>query len=436
MQPKPRGITSKLYIMANISLYLDTRTRSKSGLYRVKIAVRNGQSAFFIPTNVKIKPEQWQGGMIIGTKMDRQLNKVLETKLGMLRMKLVQVSAVTDIGGLTARELAALLDDGVKPLEEEQAARDLFVPFFKKFIAGKAKDTTRGVYALTLRKVERFCQGVGIDAEALRFKGVNYKWLCDFERWMVAEGNAVNTRSINMRNVRAVFNEAIKLGVVGLEAYPFRVFRIRSEETAKRSLRVEELRRLRDFPCEAHLQKWVDLFFLSFYLAGINMVDLLSLPPMNRGERLVYRRSKTNVLCDMAVPPEAWALIDKYRGQERLLSFGERYADRKDLLHRMNEGLQQVGDVSYGEMRASNNAVHRVKRRTPLFPQLTSYWARHTWATLAADLDIPDAVIDAALGHKSPYRMTEIYVRRNARKVDAAVRRVIDYVSGDAVGLE
>lgn len=65
-----------------------------------------------------------------------------------------------------------------------------------------------------------------------------------------------------------------------------------------------------------------------------------------------------------------------------------------------------------------------------LFPELTSYWARHTWATLAAEIDVPDAVIDAALGHRSPCRMADIYIRRDARKVDEAVRRVIEYVKG------
>ena len=57
--------------------------------------------------------------------------------------------------------------------------------------------------------------------------------------------------------------------------------------------------------------------------------------------------------------------------------------------------------------------------------------ARHTWATIAADIDIPDAVIDRTLGHKSPYPMTNIYVKRNQKEVDEAVRAVIDYINSD-----
>lgn len=95
----------------------------------------------------------------------------------------------------------------------------------------------------------------------------------------------------------------------------------------------------------------------------------------------------------------------------------------------MNETLQKIGKTDWIEVKARNNAVHKKKVRKPYFPNITSYWARHTWATIAADIDIPDAVIDAALGHKSPYRMTDIYVRRNIKKVNDAIRKVIDYVN-------
>ena len=76
---------------------------------------------------------------------------------------------------------------------------------------------------------------------------------------------------------------------------------------------------------------------------------------------------------------------------------------------------------------------HHTNREYPLTHCLLIWgnWARHTWATIAADIDIPDAVIDRTLGHKSPYPMTDIYVRRNQKKVDEAVRAVIDYINSD-----
>jgi integrase len=59
---------------------------------------------------------------------------------------------------------------------------------------------------------------------------------------------------------------------------------------------------------------------------------------------------------------------------------------------------------------------------------VTAYSARHSWATVAASLDIPDDVIALALGHTPRNATTDIYIRRDLRKVDEANRRVIDYV--------
>ena len=102
-----------------------------------------------------------------------------------------------------------------------------------------------------------------------------------------------------------------------------------------------------------------------------------------------------------------------------------------DRLHRMNMALQKVGPSSYVYVRAKGRGrkLKREKVYEGLFPELTSYWARHTWATLAAEVDVPDAVIDAALGHRSPYPMADIYIRRNYKKVDEAVDKVIAYLN-------
>ena len=64
------------------------------------------------------------------------------------------------------------------------------------------------------------------------------------------------------------------------------------------------------------------------------------------------------------------------------------------------------------------------------YPDITAYWSRHTWATIAASLDIPIETISAALGHFYGSPTTAIYIAFDQRKVDDANRRVIDYVNG------
>lgn len=88
----------------------------------------------------------------------------------------------------------------------------------------------------------------------------------------------------------------------------------------------------------------------------------------------------------------------------------------------MNNTLQQIGPMQ-------RHGQGGKKHRNPLFPKLSSNWARHTWATLAAEIDIPDDTIALALGHSSGHRVTSIYIRRNQKKVDDANRAVIDYLN-------
>lgn len=101
------------------------------------------------------------------------------------------------------------------------------------------------------------------------------KWLSNFESWMAESGMKVNAYSIHLRNIRAVFNYAIDEEITTL--YPFRKYKIKKEETRKRALSVEQLRLLRDYPCEEFEKKYRDIFMLIVYLVGINIGDLLLL---------------------------------------------------------------------------------------------------------------------------------------------------------------
>lgn len=204
--------------------------------------------------------------------------------------------------------------------------------------------------------------------------------------------------------------------------YPFRRYKIRREKTEKRSLEIEQLRELFATDVEDWQRPYLDYFKLTFFLIGINAVDLLGAKrtAICNG-RLKYRRSKTSGLFSVKLEPEAMELIEKYSGEEHLIKAMESYNKYDDYLRRINKGLQSIGP-----MRREGRGGKKI--RTPLFPKLTTYWARHTWATIAADLDIPDATISLALGHAGENRTTDIYIRRNLKKVDEANRKVIDWV--------
>lgn len=418
-----------------IKWYLDLRRTSDEGKGRLYMVIYNNGTAAQIATGLMLHKEEFEAGKVVGVPMAGKLTQMLGIKRAKLQLDIEELAVSGyEVDKMKAAEIKKAVmakrgNDGDDGNGEGNGTGNetAFGTFAEKFIARRGKEKTRQVYEMTLRKMGGYC-----DVGSLRFADISVGWLRDFEQWL-GETCSVNTRGIHLRNIRAVMNAAIDEGVVPADLYPFRRFKIKKEETMKRSLSVGDLRRLRDYPCEGWQRKYVDVFMLSFYLAGINLVDLMGLPPLGADGVIRYRRSKTGVLCQLSVPPEARAIIERYRGERHLLWFGERLKPGAegwhDWLHRFNEGLQKVGPSGYMYVRRKGQCggKQRVKVYNALFPELTSYWARHTWATLAAEIDVPDAVIDAALGHRSPCRMADIYIRRDARKVDEAVRRVIEY---------
>lgn len=288
-----------------------------------------------------------------------------------------------------------------------------FVKHYEQFMESKTNRGTRGVYKHTLDRIRAFDKNV----DNKMFEDIDLKWLTDFEAFC-AKTACKNARNIHLRNIRAVFNNAIDYGIT--TAYPFRRFKIRPEATRKRSMSVEELRRLFDYPVEDYAEIYRDMFRLIFMLVGINSVDLHGLKSITRDGRIEYKRAKTGRLYSIKVEPEAMEIINKYRGVNGLLCIADRWIDSRNFRHQCNKALQKIGQVER-KGRGGKKTI------TAEFEGVTTYWARHTWATIAASLDIPKDTIAAALGHGGD-TVTDIYIDFDQKKVDAANRRVLDWV--------
>lgn len=288
-----------------------------------------------------------------------------------------------------------------------------FVKHYEQFMESKTNRGTRGVYKHTLDRIRVFDKNI----DNKMFEDIDLKWLTDFEAFC-AKTACKNARNIHLRNIRAVFNNAIDYEIT--TAYPFRRFKIRPEATRKRSMSIEELRRLFDYPVEDYAEIYRDMFRLIFMLVGINSVDLHGLKSITRDGRIEYKRAKTGRLYSIKVEPEAREIINKYRGVKGLLCIADRWSDSRNFRHQCNKALQKIGQVER-KGRGGKKTI------TAEFEGVTTYWARHTWATIAASLDIPKDTIAAALGHGGD-TVTDIYIDFDQKKVDAANRRVLDWV--------
>ena len=170
------------------------------------------------------------------------------------------------------------------------------------------------------------------------------------------------------------------------------------------------------------------------YLIGVNTVDLL----LAKKDQIVdgrfeYIRRKTGKRYSVKVEPEAMEIIGRRSGKDWLLDAMDSREGYRSFAHDMNDSLKLIGDTVRETIPVSDSLFDEpevVERVMPVIPGITTYSARHTWATLAHETGVPMDVISQALGHSFGNRTTLIYIKPDIRKVDEANRRVIDYLNG------
>lgn len=404
--------------MAASSLILDTRRPNKNGEFPVKIRITHNKKNVAIRTGICISQEYWDGREV--TKKHPQC-KIYNNELKNLSVSIENIIRELNNTGRVAIMSASDIKIYVEKQIQECFSEKTFSDFYVNFMEGKEKTRTREIYQATFNKIKEFTK-----EETLLFEDINVSWLKSFENFLKKNTPSVNARSIHLRNIRAVFNSAIEEEIIRLDLYPFRKFKIKREKTKKRAMTIEELIKFRDYPCEEHQKLYQDIFMLMFYLIGINMIDLCNLKGID-GERINYKRAKTSRLYSIKVEPEAERIINKYRGEKQLLNILDRYENYRNFTWRMNKNLHEIGEMKLVNKKIKGK-TRQIKERTPLFPQISTYWARHTWATIAASLDIPKETIAAALGHGGN-TVTDIYIDFDQKKIDKANRKIIDFVN-------
>lgn len=397
--------------MATVKFYLDKRRQKKDGTYPIKLNVFHNKQ-IMIATQLSASEKEWNGNEYsVRAQNYKPRNIVARGIINKAETVIFTLEQQEKLKSTTDKALKKLIEDAISSKVENQKT---FLYYLDEFVSKKTNQGTKSIYTTTRNKIEEY------DSHCT-FESMDKSWLENFETWM-AKTMKVNAYAIHLRNIRSVFNYAIDEEYTTL--YPFRRFSIKKEETRKRSLTVEQLRLLRDYPCEEYQIRYRDMFMLMFYLIGVNAADLFNAKhsALVNG-RFEYKRAKTGKLYSIKVEPEAQAIIEKYKGKDYLLNIMDEYGNYKDFLHRMGIGLKQIGETE-------RKGLGGKKSRNPLFPDLSSYWARHTWATVAAELDVPKEVIAHALGHSwANNTTTDIYIHFDMRKVDKANRKVIDYVN-------
>ncbi|MGQ1908208.1 phage integrase SAM-like domain-containing protein [Marinifilum sp. RC60d5] len=260
------------------------------------------------------------------------------------------------------------------------------------------KDGNARVYQSNLNVFSKFIKGKDIS-----FDEITYSLVKKFEASLYRKGNGINGVAHQLKTLRAIYNRAIKEGVARKDLYPFENIKIKTEKTAKRALSKDEIIQIRDINLDKKpAQKRArDLFMFSFYCMGMAFVDIayLKVKDIYKG-RLNYSRQKTTQVYNMAIVEPAMEIINKYSTLEEKDEF---------VFPILDKNHPSIYDLYLSQMRNQNKRLKEIQKKLDLSLPLTSYVARHSWATIAKRSGIPTAVISEGLGHTTE-KTTQIYL--------------------------
>ncbi|MDD4991891.1 MAG: site-specific integrase [Paludibacter sp.] len=266
------------------------------------------------------------------------------------------------------------------------------------------ESTKRKGYALSCKQVYnsllKFNKHLNI-----YFSDIDVSWLRKYEVWLRSEGIAENTIGIRFRTLRMMYNIAITEKFVNPECYPFHTYKVSKlhEETAKRALTKSDIQKVIDYNSnKSHVQLAIDIFTFTYFMGGINFVDIAFLTKENIIEnQLIYSRKKTGKLIKLPLQPKALEIIYKYQNPENKYLF--------PILFNYHITEQQTANRIHKVITKVNAQLKKLGKELKMQIDITTYVARHSFATVLKRSGVATSIISESLGHSSE-KVTRIYL--------------------------
>lgn len=389
--------------MASLSLTILPAKVLKGGKHKVRVAVAHNSTTRYILTDVIIDSEaQFKNGRVV----KRDDAAYLNTKL---RKKITEVQHAIDkldyIEGLSCAELIESIQQ-----EHSRTAKNIAEVFNEVLELSKINPSTRYNYNLAFRRITKYIPQNTLVRNLSH--GMVLKCISKIQDLAPA------TQRLYVMILSRIANYSQAQGYAEFRVIPTKGLLGKVVAVRQNWLSVDQVRFMRDhkFKHKAY-QQFADYFMISYYLGGINMIDLVQIDFSENMDRVKYIRSKTrnkpkvNKYVEFDIPDEAKPLI----------------ARRMRL-----DGTLRKYKCPIEKQSSRFNKTGRMMRDVLDAPQLVFYSARKSFAQHAFMLGISESIIDYILGHALDSNSGSLfsYIKVTPEMATAAIRKVLDFLAG------
>lgn len=405
--------------MASVKLTLNRSRVLKNGYYPLVFQLIHQRKKKLIYTSYKLFPEEFDMHNAKVRYLSDDIRSVKEVRRMNRKIQNVYKSLIRYIETLESNRHAYNVADIVFLYHIENESLGLLYYIDKQIIRKHAL----GRYGIeaALRNT-RASVALFTGLRTVYITDVNTGFVRDYVDFLQHRGVSHNTICYYIRNLKSVYYQAVREGYRMTGANPFENVHTSPRKTVKRALdrdMLSDMYRM-DFSIHPNLELARDMFFFSFFCRGMPFVDLIFLKKKNINNGMIsYNRYKTNQWLQVSLTPQLHSLIQKYddRSSEYIfpvLKTGTGW----DLYRQYRLALERI-----------NRNLKFVAQKCGITVPLTTYVARHSWATLAKNSGAPIAVISEGLGHTSE-KTTQIYLKDfDQHTVDHVNLQVIEQIA-------
>ncbi len=386
--------------MVYYKLIMNDKRPKNDGLYPIVVRIIHNRTNTTLNTGTRVRKEHWDDCTQLVKKSEPNF-QFLNKSISEFYIKVQRaIHKLIDDNGFSIERLKDEISDKPKVIKKQIEFYEFAEDLIKEMIEIKRSGNAI-VYQTAVNRLINFCGNKNI-----KLTDIDYNFLNNFKHKLILDGVKVNTIGNYFRSIRAIYNKAIKAKLVERTSYPFYDISIKQERTAKRAIKAIELKMLVGLEIKVNSPSWHarNYFLLSFALIGISFTDLAYLKPKDIiNGRVIFKRRKTHKNYSVKVSNYASSILKLYEGsnQKYLLPI---------LPFKLNEDSIEAKKTITQRLKITNKYLKRLGEECLLENQLTTYVARHSWATTAKRLGYSNELIAEAMGHEYGNKITNIYL--------------------------